>query len=323
MSDFEPRDIGPRDTEFIGRAATYLERPGFMVRMSGVLGRPAELLLRALPAPAERLVTRSTERALRAAMKASLATLRRPPAPVADRDLLSLYGTTLSSGALHTGAGYFTGFTGGLLGIAALPVELPLTTAIMLRSIADIACRLGHDVREPAVQLECLAVLGLGHAQAPSDGLRADSKEPSGQVPFEPGYYAVRTSLISAVGNAARYVAGATPGELVKAMMRGRAPALSGLLASIANRFELIVAQKTVLQLLPVLGAATGTAVNLAFLDHFNEVARYHFGLRLLEQRHGEEAVRKAYTSALLPPGSAPAEGRVIDVEAVETTGEM
>ncbi len=306
-----------QDLEFIGRAATYLERPGFMVRISGVLGRPAELLLRSLPAPAERLVSRSTERALRAAMKASLATLRRPPADVTQMDLLSLYSTTLGSGAAHTGAGYFTGFTGGLLGIAALPVELPLTTAIMLRSIADIACRMGHDVRDPAVQLECLAVLGLGHSRSPSDEFGADSPGAAGAAAFEPGYYAVRTSLISAVGNAARYVAGATPGELVKAMMRGRAPALSGLLASVANRFEIIVAQKTVLQLLPVLGAATGTAVNLAFLDHFNEVARYHFGLRLLEQRHGEAVVRKAYSDSLLPAGDHGG-GDFIDAEIVE-----
>ncbi len=306
-------ELEQRDLQFISQAAAYLERPGFLVRISGVLGRPAELMLRALPAPAERLVTRSTERALRAAMKASLATLRRPPEDVSNRDALSLYGMTLGSGALHTGAGYFTGFTGGLMGIAALPVELPLTTAIMLRSIADIARRMGHDVRDPAVQLECLAVLGLGHAQSPADGMRGGDVIGGGDVPFEPGYYAVRTSLISAVGNAARHVAGATPGELVKAMMRGRAPALSGLLASIANRFELVVAQKTILQLLPVLGAATGTAVNLAFLDHFNEVARYHFGLRLLEIRHGDSVVRTAYERALTPPGESSKVGRVIE----------
>ena len=314
MSELEPRDL-----EFVLRAATYLEQPGFLVRMSGLLGRPAEMALRALPPTAERMVTRSTERALKAAMRVALATMRRPPIVVEGRPAAELYASTLGSGALHTGAGYFTGFTGGLFGIAALPVELPLTTAIMLRSIADIARHMGADVRDPAVQLECLAVLGLGHTQAPATGLGGGGPASLDQAArVEPGYYAVRTSLISAVGSAAKYAAGATPGELVKAMMRGRAPALAGLLGAIANRFQLAVAQKTILQLLPVLGAATGTAVNLAFLDHFNEVARYHFGLRLLERRHGDHTVRQAYMAAL--PGSASARqvaaGAVIDVPA-------
>ena len=311
-------DLTQPDLEFIQRAAGYLEQPGFLVRISGVLGRPAEMALRALPPTAERMVTRSTERALKVAMKASLATLRRPPTVVEGRAVAELYASTLGSGAIHTGAGYFTGFTGGLFGVAALPVELPLTTAIMLRSIADIASHMGADVRDPEIQLECLAVLGLGHAQAPAASLSSGGPASVDQAArVEPGYYAVRASLIAAVGNAARYVAGATPGELIKAMMRGRAPAVAGLLGVIANRFQLVVAQKTILQLLPVLGAATGTAVNLAFLDHFNEVARYHFGLRLLEQRHGEAAVRQAYVLGLptAPPADKLAADMVIEAQ--------
>lgn len=310
-------ELEPRDLEFILRAAAYLEQPGFLVRMSGILGRPAEMALRALPASAERMVSRSTERALKAAMRAALATLRRPPEAVEGVAAADLYAATFKSGALHAGAGYVTGFTGGLLGIAALPVELPLTTAIMLRSIADIARQMGADIRDPAIQLECLAVLGLGHAQAPATGLASAGPGSLDQAArMEPGYYAVRASLISAVGSAAKYAASATPGEVVKAMMRGRAPALAALLGAVANRFQLAVTQKTILQLLPVLGAATGTAVNLAFIDHFNEVARYHFGLRLLEARHGDVAVREAYMRALpSASGARLAEGgAVMDV---------
>jgi len=39
-----------------------------------------------------------------------------------------------------------TGFTGGLFGAVSLPIELPLTTTLMLRSIADIAGHHGEDL---------------------------------------------------------------------------------------------------------------------------------------------------------------------------------
>lgn len=292
-ADFAP--LGERERAFVAMAASYLERPGFLVRMTGMLGRPAEMALRALPPAANRVIARSTHKALQAGLKAALYTLPRHKGAPGEQPVEHLYTSTFQSGAVHTAAGYFTGFTGGLLGLPALPIELPLTTAIMLRSIADIAARMGHDVRDPAVQLECLAVLGLGHTQSPAQGLQRAAGAAIASGEAEPGYYAVRTSMVSAVGSAARWIAGATPGEVVQAVMKGRAPAVARLLAAIANRFNVVVAQKTVLQIVPVLGAATGTAVNLAFLDHFNQVARLHFGLQLLEQRFGEAAVRQAY----------------------------
>ena len=43
------------------------------------------------------------------------------------------------------------------------------------------------------------------------------------------------------------------------------------------------------------LGALGGAAVNYAFIDHFQEVARAHFVVRRLERRYGKSAVRAAY----------------------------
>jgi hypothetical protein len=45
----------------------------------------------------------------------------------------------------------------------------------------------------------------------------------------------------------------------------------------------------------PVIGALGGAAVNYAFIDHFQEVARAHFVVRRLERRYGKSAVRDAY----------------------------
>src|SRR5207237_1121662 len=48
-------------------------------------------------------------------------------------------------------------------------------------------------------------------------------------------------------------------------------------------------------QAVPVIGALGGAAVNYAFIDHFQEVARAHFVVRRLERRYGKSAVRAAY----------------------------
>jgi hypothetical protein len=55
------------------------------------------------------------------------------------------------------------------------------------------------------------------------------------------------------------------------------------------------VSQKFLAQGLPVIGAVTGAAINAAFTDHFNAVARYHFGIRKLERQFGEELIQAAY----------------------------
>jgi hypothetical protein len=41
----------------------------------------------------------------------------------------------------------------------------------------------------------------------------------------------------------------------------------------------------------------TGAAINAAFLDHFNRVARYHFGIRRLERIYGVDVVQGAYSA--------------------------
>jgi hypothetical protein len=59
------------------------------------------------------------------------------------------------------------------------------------------------------------------------------------------------------------------------------------------------VDQKLVAQAVPAIGAVGGALVNVAFAAHFDRVARYHFGIRALERRHGREAVQAEYQKAL------------------------
>jgi hypothetical protein len=87
-------------------------------------------------------------------------------------------------------------------------------------------------------------------------------------------------------------LAGETP-ELgyysARLMLRG-AP-LVARMSEIAARYGVTLGQKLTLQAVPLLGAATGAALNAAFLEHFRRLARAHFTIRRLQRRYGTDIV--------------------------------
>ena len=91
-------------------------------------------------------------------------------------------------------------------------------------------------------------------------------------------------------------------------LLRGKSPVIAEMVGKILSRYGVVVSQKSAFQLLPVVGAATAAAINVAFLDHYHHVARYHFGLRQLERRWGGSVVRARYErtaqALLADPGS-------------------
>jgi hypothetical protein len=73
------------------------------------------------------------------------------------------------------------------------------------------------------------------------------------------------------------------------------APVMIRLASEIATRFGIAVSQKVAAQAVPVIGALGGAAVNAAFMDHYQDLARAHFTVRRLERIYGRQAVRQAY----------------------------
>ena len=114
----------------------------------------------------------------------------------------------------------------------------------------------------------------------------------------ESGYFAVRGLLAKSVAEAARFIA-------ERGGVAEGAPALARLIAQIASRFGVVVTQKLGAQAVPVIGALGGAAVNYAFINHFQEVARAHFVVRKLEQRYGNDTVRAAYERLSGEPAAA------------------
>ena len=243
------------------RAKGLLEHQGLAVRIASVVGTPIERLFTALPDGATEAVQTATSKALNAAARVAVRGMADEP--------------KTSRQWLHTMAVASSGAIGGAFGLTTLAIELPISTVIMLRSIADIARSEGQSVSDPNVQLACLEVFALGGRGSSDDAA-------------ESGYFAVRAALSGAVADAARHIA-------ERGVIGEAAPAVVRLTAAIAARFGIPVTEKVMAQSVPILGAAGGAAVNVLFIKHFQDVARGHFIVRRLEAAYGAAAVRVEY----------------------------
>jgi len=252
----------------LSRAREVLEHPSLAIRLADRVGRPIEGLVQRLPEGARDALSRATRRALDLSLTAALSTLDR--------------GARDPEDWLHRAAALAVGAAGGAVGIAGLALELPISLTVMLRSIAAHARAQGEDLGEVAARLECLTVFAYGSPAAEDDA--ADS-----------AYFAVRAAFATSLGKAAEYVAQrGTAGALADRS----APALVQLVARIGQRLGVAVTDKAAAQLVPLLGAAGGAAINALFLQHYQDTARAHFTVRRLERAHGPEAVRRAYAEA-------------------------
>src|ERR1700740_2025386 len=117
---------------------------------------------------------------------------------------------------------------------------------------------------------------------------------------MESSYLTARLAMASLIEDAARFIARESAEAAAEAMARGAAPALLNFIGRVAARFHVAVSQKFVAQGLPLLGGLTGAVINVAFADHFNTVARYHFGVRKVERLHGRDDVQAAYRAEVL-----------------------
>ena len=77
-----------------------------------------------------------------------------------------------ASSYLHKALAATSGAVGGSFGLAALPIELPISAVIMLRSIGDIARAEGEDLRDPETELSCLQVFALGGLEGEADAAK-------------------------------------------------------------------------------------------------------------------------------------------------------
>jgi hypothetical protein len=261
IAELEVMNISGEDLNALKRAVQTLEYPSFATRLTNLVGKPIEMITNMLPVSASQAISKATAKALEVALKIALRTMQ------SERQT--------ESPRLHKVLVTASGAAGGAFGLISLPVELPASTVIMLRAIADIARSEGENLSDPEAALSCVQVFALGG--------RAGSNDAS-----ESGYFAVRALLAKSVTEAASFIA-------ERGLVGEGAPLLVRFLAQVASRFGVVVSQKVAVQALPIVGALGGAAVNYAFLEHFRQTARGHFTVRRLERRYGKNLVQKEY----------------------------
>jgi len=253
------------DLQALRQAKILLEHPGLAAKASNLLGSPIEKGLALLPGQWAEKVGDATRKAIEVALSTALKTMGSDTA------------TKTSSNWWHKSAVFASGAVGGAFGLPALAVELPVSTTIIMRSIADIARSEGEDLSSHDVRLQCVQVLALGGAAKNDDAA-------------ETGYFAARAALSEAITAAAKHLAA---GGLNSKM----APPLIRLITDIAARFSIVVTEKAAAQAIPLVGAAGGALINTLFISHFQDMARGHFTVRRLERLYGPERVKEAYAA--------------------------
>lgn len=271
--DARPPFLSAADLQALAEARVLLERPSLAARLSGLIGSPLEKGIERLPESWRGRLGALSHDALLRAMEAAARTLAPAPQDGSPRAWRSA--TPTASPRLHKVLGSLSGAGGGAFGLAGLAVEIPLSTVLIMRAILDIARAEGESPAEPATRLAALEVFALG-----GHGRSDDASES--------GYYAVRAALATTVSEAARHLA-------EKGLSQEGAPALLRLITLVAARYKVQLTQKAAGMLVPGLGAAAGAAINLMFMNHFQDVSRGHFSVRRLERRYGAAAVRAAW----------------------------
>lgn len=251
--------LTPEELEQLRWAHRHLEHPSFAARLSNVIGTPIEQTLKLLPKSWHQRINKAAEFSIRQAMDVAARTLD------AERDLAAQY-------TYHKFAAFAAGAVGGFFGPLGLPVELPVITLLMLRSIADIARSEGEDLDTLDARMACVEVFALGGRSTEDDAT-------------DTGYYGLRSTLafhFTSVANSR----GASADYL---------PAGVGLIRGISARFGLVISDEAAVRMVPVAGAISGGLLNLVFMQHFQDVARGHFILRRLERKYKPDVVRKEY----------------------------
>jgi hypothetical protein len=252
----------PGELRDLQRAKALLENTSFAIKLSNLIGLPVDAGFALLPKRWSGQINRAANAALFKALEVAVATTGKK-----SRKSPSNRWHKILAGA--------SGGVGGAFGLAALPVELPLSTTIMLRSIVEIAHSEGHDARDWETKLACLEVFALGGSK------KAVS-------PPETAYWTTRLALNESIKEAASHLAR-------RGAVERTAPALMRLVSAIGARFGVVISEEVAAKALPVIGAVGGGVINVIFMNHFQQMARGHFIVLRLEKIHGSATIKAQY----------------------------
>ncbi|WPJ94787.1 EcsC family protein [Coraliomargarita algicola] len=181
--EIQPKEeMSPEDYNDLTFAKDRLENTSLAAKITNLIGAPLEKALQKLPNTVQGKIGAITQTALIASMKTVLLSMR--DSPHAER-----------SNRLHKLAVATSGGIGGAFGFAGLAVELPISTTIILRSIADVARSEVESIHKLESRIAWMEVFAFGSSQNQGDDA------------VETGYFAVRAALADAVSTATQQIA--------------------------------------------------------------------------------------------------------------------
>lgn len=228
MSDIVMTAPVDLDAELDELARLYRGASGPGLRLLSALGGSAEGLLDKLPSEVRAGLEGATEAALHGAMRVAHGSRRVVPD---------------QPGWVNTTAATALGAAGGFGGVSSALVELPATTAMLLRAIQGVAVKNGFDPASEGVRFDCVRVFAASGPLREDDG--ADL-----------AFLTLRMTLTGS--------------------------AMQRLIAQVAPRFAAVLGQKLAAQTVPILGAAAGAGINLVYANYYQRIADVHFRLRRL-----------------------------------------
>jgi hypothetical protein len=255
-----------KDRNELRIAVNVLENPGVSIRLINLIGYPIEGVIKVLPGRIERAIRNAAIKAVGTAFHVALSTMDEK-------------GRGRPFRLLHRAMVMVSGAVGGFFGLPGLILELPISTTVMLRSIADIARSEGEDLSSVETHLACITVFALGGRS------RGDNTA-------EAAYYTVRAALTRTLSEAAEFIA-------QRGIAEEGTPIVIRVMANLGSRFGVIITDKMAAEMIPVLGALGGASINLLFINHFQSAAKGHFVVRRLEKKYGEELVKREYEKVL------------------------
>ena len=266
MNTMIQKTIAPADLKALENAKRNMEEIGWAMKGLNRFGSLLETGIDKLPQKQQKWLQQVAQKVLHTVVKANLKTMKKGNV------------NTSPSNGTYKALVTSSGILGGAFGATSFAVDLTVATKFMMRSIMDIARSEGEDLSSYDTQLACLQVLALGGKSKHDDNL-------------DTGYYATRVALSSAVKNATSFATKHGLGSV----LQGTNNTLLKLISAVASRFSIQVSEKFVAQAIPVVGAAGAGAINLAFINHFQNMAKAHFTIRRLERSYGETMVKTAY----------------------------
>ena len=251
------------------KAKQILENTSLSMKIANYVGKPIELGLEKINSEK---VNQVTQKALQKSLNIAIGSLNK-------KNKIS------SSQTKHKFFTALSGGVGGAFGLPALAIELPLSTTIMLRSIADIAESEGHNLNDVEIQLACLEVFALGSSKSSSD----DGAESA--------YFSARGAMALEMKIAIDSIANLSTKAIQESLSKGQLPLLIKVINTIASRFGVTVSEKLIAQSIPIIGAVGGASLNLMFMNHFQKMAEGHFIIKRLENKYGLDEIHRIYES--------------------------